>query len=126
VTHIHEDHICGLEQFISAGGLVKKLFTVKILPQDVPKLFCSNISAPGIRKFVSALNSYRLLLILLEKQKTVTVEVDASFGGISLAEGLFAEIIAPSTERANFTDAIDITVNTLCHAPHSAVVITIL
>jgi competence protein ComEC len=101
LTHVHEDHVCGLEQFISTGGLVKKLFTVKILPQNVPKLFSSDISTLSMRKFISALNSYRLLLILLQKQKAVTVEIDASSGVISLAEGLFAEIIAPSTERAN-------------------------
>jgi competence protein ComEC len=101
LTHIHEDHVCGLEQFVSAGGIVRKLFTVKSLPRDAPELFISAISACNTRKFITALNSYRLLLASLKKQNITVVEINASTGVIPLADGLSAKIIAPSAERAN-------------------------
>jgi competence protein ComEC len=100
LTHIHEDHVCGLEQFVAAGGVIKKLFTVTALPPDTPELFIGGDSASCVRKFIAALNSYRLLLASLQKQNSAVVEVDASTGIMPLADGLIAEVIAPSTERS--------------------------
>jgi competence protein ComEC len=77
------------------------LFAVTVLPQDTHELSISGNSASSTRKFIAALNSYRFLLTSLQKQNTTVVEVDASMGVIPLADGLLAEIIAPSAKRAN-------------------------
>jgi competence protein ComEC len=101
LTHIHEDHVCGLEQFAAAGGVIKKLFTVKALPQGVPELFINDVPVSGTRKFIAALNSCRRLLASLKKQNIPVVELDASAAPVPLAGDLSAEIITPSAERAN-------------------------
>jgi competence protein ComEC len=85
LSHIHEDHVCGLEQFTATGGIIKKLFTVKALPQDVPELFVNSLHASDTQKFIAALNSYRRLLASLKKQNIPVVELDASAAPVPLA-----------------------------------------
>ena len=101
VTHAHEDHICGLEQFVAAGGRIKKLYTVRKLPQNRRELSTDWPSDNGTRKFLAALNSYKRLLEMMEEQGVELIEIDGETGTLHLAPGLNAEILAPSSERAD-------------------------
>jgi len=100
LTHVHEDHICGVEQFAAAGGRIKKLFTVRKLPQNRRELSADWPKDSGTRKFLAALNSYNRLLHIMEEQGTEITEIDGQANVLHLAAGLDAEILAPSFERA--------------------------
>jgi competence protein ComEC len=47
VSHVHEDHVCGLEQFVRAGGGIKKLVTLRELPQGVHPFSLDGIDDAG-------------------------------------------------------------------------------
>ena len=100
LTHPHEDHVCGLEQFAASGGIIKKLFTVRKLPQNRQQLATDWPADNGTRKFLTALNSYSRLLKMAEEQGTEIIEIDGETDTLELAEDLDAEIVAPSFERA--------------------------
>ena len=100
VTHAHEDHVCALEDFVAAGGIIKKLLTVCVLPKNAARLPVLDGMDSGTRKFVNALNSYGRLLALMQKQNIDIVEIDGSATEIPLAPDLAARVIAPSIERA--------------------------
>jgi len=100
VTHAHEDHVCGLEQFAAAGGRIKKLLTVRKLPQNRGELATDWIRDSGTRNFFAALNSYSRLLAMMEEQGAEVIEIDDRTGTLRLAEDLDGEILAPSFERA--------------------------
>jgi competence protein ComEC len=100
ITHAHEDHICGLEQFLNAGGRIQKLITVRMLPQNARELCAGENTSPSTRKFIEAMNSYVRLLAALRKQGVPVTEVDSATGIIPLASGLDARVIAPSFEQA--------------------------
>lgn len=100
VTHAHEDHVCGIEQFVNAGGKIKKLITTRVLPRSARELPVPQEADSGTRKFLAALNSYNRLLAALNAQGTGIVEIDGNAGAVNLADSLAAQIIAPSFERA--------------------------
>ncbi|GHV94070.1 hypothetical protein AGMMS50293_03900 [Spirochaetia bacterium] len=100
ITHAHEDHICGLEQFVDAGGRIQKLITIRLLPQNAQELCADENTSPGTRKFIAAMNSYARLLATLRKQGVPVTEVDAGVDIIPLVSGLDAQVIAPSFEYA--------------------------
>ena len=100
MTHAHEDHVCGLEQFAATGGRIKKLFTVRKLPQNRRELATDWPKDSGTRKFLAGLNSYSRLLRMMEKQGAEIIEIDGKTGTLHPAADLDAEIMAPSFERA--------------------------
>ena len=99
VSHVHEDHVCGLEQFVEAGGRIKKLIVQRRLPQGAEFLL-DGIGDAGTRKFINAMNSYQRLLCAMKEQGVEIIEADGSTGSLFHVAGLSAEVIAPSFERA--------------------------
>jgi hypothetical protein len=91
--------VCALEDFVNAGGIIKKLLTVRVLPKNAVLLPVLDGMDSGTKKFVNALNSYRRLLAIMQKQNVKVDEIDGG-AALPLAQDLAASVIAPSFERA--------------------------
>ena len=100
-THIHEDHLCGLlpvAERLTPGAFWQTLppdFFRAMRPLAIPEG-----ANPSRRKFISALNDYRLLCHSLAERGRVPLTLAASGETIPLCQGLTVRVLAPSSDRA--------------------------
>ena len=95
ISHIHEDHVCGLEAVFDQCG-VKQLY----VPYPVEPFLrgCALQPAPdafrSVPLYTNALNAYRRLLLRAEKSGTPITVVKPG-DTLSLSQDLTAQVLAP-------------------------------
>jgi competence protein ComEC len=104
ITHIHEDHICGLEPFFKNGGMARQLWTSYILPQ---KFFGHILDARNVTdadtgsiNFISAVNGYNRIFQHLSERGCIIKKITGSPGSFPLSGNLEADALSPSEMRA--------------------------
>jgi competence protein ComEC len=102
VTHIHEDHVCGLEPFIMNGGRVGELWTPYLLPPAYggQMLDTPNTQDTGRINFITAINSYNRIFQYLTKQGCIIKKITGSRGVIPLSDNFKADVLSPSDMAA--------------------------
>ena len=99
-THIHEDHLCGLlpvAERLTPGAFWQTLppdFFLAMRPLDIPEGL-----NPSRRKFLHALNDYRLLCQHLDERGCPRLRPEAG-AELPLCQGLTARVLGPSSSRA--------------------------
>jgi competence protein ComEC len=101
-THIHEDHICGLEPFFMKGGRVRELWTSYIMPPEYFGRMLDVRGAPntGCIHFISAVNCYNRIFQYLTEHGCIIKNITGSLGGFPLSGGFEADILSPSETAA--------------------------
>jgi competence protein ComEC len=96
-THIHEDHVCGLEPFVDGGGSVGEFWTAFTLPQALWNAALGRDLTPagGSGKFLAALDAYRRLFKKLSGLCPVRT-LAAPLLNMELSALLKADVLSPS------------------------------
>jgi competence protein ComEC len=102
VTHIHEDHICGLEPFILKGGMVRELWTSYVLPPEHFGRVLDVRGAPNIGGvyFISAANCYNRIFQYLTEHGCIIKKMTGSPGAFPLSRNFEVEVLSPSETGA--------------------------
>jgi competence protein ComEC len=101
ITHVHEDHVPGLEGFFARGGTIKNLWTTALIPAEYAGVqFSCNGCPCSLRKFLAALNSYNRLLRALEKTSCVIQEINAPQSSVALTKQLSVDVVSPAQDNA--------------------------
>jgi competence protein ComEC len=102
LTHIHEDHVCGIEPFIMDGLRVRELWAPWIVPSRLRGVFPGGgmgLSGSG-GKFLAALNSYNRIFEKLSRSGCLVRQMTGPRKGCRIADGLFVDVLSPSETMA--------------------------
>jgi competence protein ComEC len=107
ITHVHEDHICGLEPFIMKGGRVRELWTSYVVP---PEHFGRTLDARGTPdtgciQFIAAANCCNRVFQYLTEQGCIIKHITGSLDSVPLSGNFKVDILSPSERQAKKTAA---------------------
>jgi competence protein ComEC len=102
ITHIHEDHVCGIEPFIMDGLKVRELWAPWIVPPRLWGVFPD--AGPGLsgscEKFLAALNSYNRMFEKLSRSGCLVRQMTGPRKSCPVADDLFVDVLSPSKTMA--------------------------
>jgi competence protein ComEC len=102
LTHIHEDHLCGLEPFFMNGGVARELWTSYMLPRKHfgHVLDTRNVTDAGCINFISAVNCYNRIFQRFAERGCIIKKITGGPDGFPLSGNLEAEALSPSETQA--------------------------
>lgn len=107
LTHIHEDHVCGLVE-VARTCRIKAFWSGYVRTAPLPPVGCPAEGPRSLPLFVSAMNHYRTLMELLTAQGTRCTELCGEDACWTLPGGLTLQCLGPDLQTAErFRSALD-------------------